>query len=372
MKDVWASPWNAFNSSKILMHRKHLEACAKGEFLIPVMADIDPSGRCNYSCKWCNATGIINNKRKDLPEEHWLKLADFLAVWGSDKPEGGIKSICVSGGGSPFMNPATPALLERLYDNKIETGVITNGSLLTDKTINILAKTCRWVGFSMDASTVETFNKIKGLKDHEMFNRVCDNLKKLAMIVRDNNLNNGICFKFLMSPENYTEIYSSAVLAKSLGVHDFHVRPVGYLGIEALKDTPLIYTPEMLADIDKQLEEAFKLQDSSFNVYGIRHKFRPDLQPMKNFSKCWAIPLLPTFGADGNVYYCFDIRGRKDTVMCQHSPDVTEIASFWNSQKHKDMVNNFDVNSCTRCTFSVYNEVVEKVFIQDNMYRNFI
>ena len=371
MSKEWASNWNPFNSSKILLHKDRLEACAKGDFLTPVMADIDPSGRCQMQCPHCNAYNIIDNKRKDLPEEHWLHLADFLSVWGSEKPEGSIKSVCVSGGGEPFMNKATPALLERLHDNKIEIGVISNGELWYDNDINILAKTCRWVGISMDAAYTDTYSVLKGI-DGNRFNKVCENVKKLASTVRTNNLQNGICFKFLLGMDNYKEIYQAAVLAKSLGVHDFHVRPVGYMGIEPLKDRKLEYTPEMLRIIDEQMSDAFTLQDSTFNVYGIRHKFKPDMQPMKNFSRCWAIPLLPTFGADGNVYYCFDIRGRKDTVMCTHSPDVTEIASFWNSQKHKDMVKNFDVNSCTRCTFSVFNEVVEKVFINDNMYRNFI
>jgi organic radical activating enzyme len=156
----WANP---FNSMRILLWRKHLEACAKGHFLTPMMADIDPSGHCNYNCYFCNASNIIDNKRKDLPEEHWLKLADFLAKWGSDTEEGPIKSFCVAGGGEPFMNPATPALLERIYENGAETGVITNGSLLNHSKIELLSRVTRWTGFSMDAATKETYNKLKAL-----------------------------------------------------------------------------------------------------------------------------------------------------------------------------------------------------------------
>jgi MoaA/NifB/PqqE/SkfB family radical SAM enzyme len=223
----------------------------------------------------------------------------------------------------------------------------------------------------MDASTPETFAKIKNVPT-AMFSRVCYNVARLTKRVEELKVENGICFKFLLTPDNYTEIYSAVKLAKELRVNDFHLRPVGYLGIKPLEGKELIYTDEMLASIDEQMSRAFELEDKNFHVYGIKHKFNPNLQPKKNFSKWWCIPLLPTFSADGNVYYCFDIRGREDTIMCKHNLDVTEISRWWNSEKHKQMVNNFDVNSCTRCTFAIYNEVVEQVFLKDNMYRNFI
>jgi sulfatase maturation enzyme AslB (radical SAM superfamily) len=46
-----------------------------------------------------------------------------------------------------------------MYSNGLQNGLITNGSLLTDQSIDIVAKVCRWVGFSMDAATSKTFNK---------------------------------------------------------------------------------------------------------------------------------------------------------------------------------------------------------------------
>lgn len=366
----WNSPYNPFNSLKILMWKKHLEACAKGEYLIPMMVDIDPSPMCNFSCGHCNANDVIKKELKNLPGDHYLKLADFLINWRKDDYER-IHSSCISGGGESMMNPITPELCEKLNNGGIEVGLITNGSLFNFKNIPQMIKNCRWIGVSMDAATSGTFGKIKGVKG-DIFNKVIENIKLLVKEVEKQNVNNGLCYKFLLTPVNYMEIYDAVKLAKSLGVHDFHLRPVGYEGVSKLKGQSLEYTSEMLDIINKQMDEAMNLETDEFKVYGIRHKFTPNFQPKKNFSKCWTIPLLPTFGADGIVHYCFDIRARKGTEMCKHYPDVTEISRFWNSQKHKDMVNNFDVRSCTKCTFSQYNEVVEKVFIQDNMYRNFI
>jgi len=369
MSDYWNSPFNPFNSQKILLWRKYLEHCARYNYLVPPMVDIDPSKACNYKCPHCNAWQIIeNNKDSNLSEKHLIKLADFLRDWRQEGRKERVLSCCVSGGGEPLLNPAIYNFIERLVNNGIETGLITNGSLLTKKEdIELIAKHCSWVGFSMDASTKETYAKVKGISS-DIFTLVCENLQKLAKQAREKSSINRVCFKFLLTPDNYTEIYEAVKLAKSLGVHDFHLRPVGISGIKAIQG--ILFTPEMLKSIDKQMAEAMKLQTKDFNVFGIKHKFTPNFMPKKEFSKCWCIPMLPTFSADGNVYYCFDLRGRKDLVMCKHF----EIEEFWNTQKHKNMVKNFDVHKdCpVRCTFSTYNQAVEEVIIKDNMYRNFL
>ena len=37
-----------------------------------------------------------------------------------------------------------------------------------------------------------------------------------------------VAYKYLMQPLNALEIYDAAKLAKSIGVNDFHLRPVGW------------------------------------------------------------------------------------------------------------------------------------------------
>ena len=57
----WTDQFNPFNSMKFLMWRKHLEHCAKDNYLQPVTVDTDPSNKCNYKCIWCNAYDMIKN-----------------------------------------------------------------------------------------------------------------------------------------------------------------------------------------------------------------------------------------------------------------------------------------------------------------------
>lgn len=363
----WSSPYNPFNSLGCLVFSKQFEAIAKQDFLPPVMVDIDVSNLCNLNCYWCNSLTIRKKSQDLISTSHLLKIADFIKEWG-------CISACVAGGGEPMMNPGFVDLLYRLHDNGIKIGVITNGTLMGKKEIRAIAETCRWCGISVDAGTASTYSKQKvrsGVEDF-IFNTVINNIQSLVRYVNKINSNCSVGFKYLLNPINAHEIYLACKLAKDLGVHDFHLRPVGSENIEAFKDKePLNYT-DVMPIIKQHISEIRDLEDNNFKVYSVSHKFTNDFKKKVNFSRCWALPLLPTFGADGNCHLCFDIRGRDDLIMCRHNPNPEEILKFWNTDKHKKMIADIDITKCPRCTFSAYNEIVEKVFIDDGMCRDFV
>jgi len=360
----WSNPWNPFNSAKVLVWREWLEGCAKLNFLSPISVDTDPSNRCNFDCIWCNAFQYMQGEKHDIPEDHLLRLADFYAEWG-------VYSTCVSGGGEPFMNKGVGSFLLRLKENGIQPGPITNGSLLNDELIDIIARTCRWIGISMDAGTSETYMKVKGIVNKTIFDRVVENICKLTKRVKELNTECDVCYKYLLHPINAKEILQAAELAKSLGVKDFHLRPVGWDNVAKTNGKEGPDFNSIMEEINYQIEKAMSLEDLNFHVYGVRHKFQPNFQRKVNFSKCWAAPLILTFGADGNCHLCFDIRGRKDLILCSHYPDPHEVLKHWNSNRHKDILQSIDVKKCPRCTFGPYNEVIEKVFQRDSMCRFF-
>jgi MoaA/NifB/PqqE/SkfB family radical SAM enzyme len=360
----WTNPYNAFNSMKVLIWRKHLEGIAKQEFLPPVTVDTDPTNKCNYRCIWCNAFDYMSGEKHTLSETHLMKLADFYKEWG-------VYSTCVAGGGEPLLNPGFNSFLERLHQNGIQAGVITNGSMMTDEHIKVIARTCRWCGISMDAGTPETYAAVKGIKDNNFFYKVIENIKKLSKEIKKLGTTCDIAYKFLLHPANAMEIFQAAELAKSIGVKDFHLRPVGWDNLTVTKGKDPIFFDNLMEDINKQIEASMKLENEHFHFYGVRHKFNPQLKRKINFLRCWAPPLLATFGADGKCHLCFDMRGRKDLVLCSHDPDPREILKVWGSQFHKDMIANIDPATCPRCTFGPYNEIIEQVFIKDNMCRFF-
>jgi MoaA/NifB/PqqE/SkfB family radical SAM enzyme len=315
---------------------------------------------------------VVDEGKENMTESHMISLADFLGSWGRDTEEGPVKGVYVTGGGEPLMNKNTMSLIERLSSNKIESAVITNGVFLNDEKIDIIVRNCRWIGISMDAVTSKTYNLMKGLPSQsDIFGKVKESLVKLVKRSEHYGSKCDIGFKFLLHPYNIDEIYEAAKLAREIGVKDFHLRPVRYINFDKIKEGTVDFSSN-LSLINDQFEKVQELNTEKFHVYGVRHKFNTDLTIKKNFSKCRAIPLEPTFAADGKVYLCFDHRGDDRMVLCNHYPDASEISSVWNSDRHKEMVDKIDVSKCPSCTFSSYNEAIEKALIKDNMCVNFL
>ena len=89
-KDIWDSPFNPFNSMKVMLWRQHLEGMATGKLLPPVTVDFDPSNRCNSGCVWCNSLMFRQKNPESMSTEHMIELAKFFGEWG-------VRSACFDG-----------------------------------------------------------------------------------------------------------------------------------------------------------------------------------------------------------------------------------------------------------------------------------
>jgi len=362
-RDNWSTPYNQFNSMKYLMWRDHIEHILKGEFLPPYMVDIDISNKCNFNCIWCNAAGIRRDSPTMLSQAHLFKLADFLKHWG-------VRSACIAGGGEPLTNDAFPFFLDRMHNNGLKTGIITNGSLMNRYDALAVLRSS-WCGFSIDAGKKQTYARIHRVSD-KIFDRVITNIEKLVNLKRKHDSDVEITYKFLLHPWNAGEILDAVELAHDIGCNTFHLRPVCWDNLYGIKHNKSINYDNVINKINEQIKVAQTFEDDNFKFFGIRHKFKPDFSRKVNFKKCLATPLMTTFGADGNVHLCFDCRGRPDWILAKHVPNPEEIVNVWGSDKHKKIIESIDPNKCPRCTFGTLNEIIEKVFIDDEMFKDFL
>jgi len=345
------SKFNSFNSWKGLLYAKWYEAIAAGKFLPPIEASIDPIHSCNLNCKHCNAHRLMTHQK--MPDDHFINLVHFLGKWG-------VKAVCIAGGGEPTLHPKLHEAIVEARISGMEASIITNGVLLRGKLLDTVPL-CRWVGVSVDAATQETFLKLKGV---DKFQTVIGNILRATK-------NSGACdigFKFLISSLNQGEIYDACKLAKELGVHDFHARPMDFhhQGMGEELDGNL---SDINVDlINDQMEQCHELESEDFRVFTVTHKFNPDFTPRKNFSQCFAAPLLIQLCADGKTYFCVDQRQQKEFELGTHYPNPENILNFWGSPRHVDMVlrDHIPERCTTRCTFGAYCEQCEQLVINDN------
>ena len=330
------------------------------QLLPPIEASIDaaPNGACNLRCKWCNAYKYLN-KAPAISDKKFYELHQFLLDWG-------VKAFCEGGLGEPTLRKNLGEVLLLIKKFNRQSSIATNGTLFNDELMDIATSCCRWVGVSVDASNAKTFEKTKG---KNLFNKVINNISKLAKLSRNKKSNCDISYKFLVTPWNYKEIFEACKIAKSLGVRDFYAR-VADLGHQGLGENKLREYNYAVEEIKDLFAKCHSLRDNNFRVFTSVHKFNDDLKPRKNFRQCWAMPLLIQCCPDGNVYACVDQRIQEFYRLGSFLPQPSNILNFWGGEKHWNLTFKEGFKHCScRCTFSFYCEVIEKLFIEEDKDR---
>jgi MoaA/NifB/PqqE/SkfB family radical SAM enzyme len=342
----WSSPYNSFNSYKGLLYKEQFDGIINGKYLPPIEVNIDPCNNCQLNCVWCNAKNIIDREKKVVfTREHLFSTIKNIHEWG-------VKGLCFAGGGEPTL---CPDLADSMYYAErlgLEVAIITNGLFVDDYQTEAIKNTTRWIGISVDAGRRETYKTLKGV---DCLGTVLKNIEKL-------NGAKEVTFKFLIHPLNQHEIYRACQLAKDSGATTFHSRILSerYIGNSGQ------YISE---EINKQLEECHKLEDSGFQVFTIFHKQSGEENRRINFSKCNASPLLCMLEANGDVSVCIDRKGDPKTRLCSHE-NFEELKNMWGSKKHIELLNKIDPSSCKKCTLCIYQELFE-AYKSDKFCMNF-
>jgi len=357
----WSDFYNSFNSYKILTHYDRLKKITEGNFPVPSVVGIDPTNYCNLNCSYCDSQYFRENNPEIMSEKHLLNIVDFISKWG-------VKAACVGGGGEPLSNPATLRLLEALYEKKIEIGLITNGTFLDKEAAKVLNRVARWVGVSLEASNSEDYKLMKGV---DVFEKVRENLKYL------NKTKAGleVTLKYIIHPNNVKNIYSTTKMAKEDGYDAVQIRPVGLENVKDKEGNNIrdSFSMKDVADtINEQLDLARSLETKQFKVFTVKHNFGKNFEKILKFKKCRATPLSGVFSADGKFAICFANRGKEEFLLCDHFPNPENVSKFWGGKKHKEMIEDINPKKCMRCPLNTYNEVIEKVVLEDNMTRNFL
>ena len=363
MTKEWLNRYNPFNSWKALTHSENFEAKLKGTPKPPIVINMDLTNKCNYSCRFFM---FANRKRADstsqtfrgddssLVTDYVLKLPPLWSDWG-------VKAVCLAGGGEPSLHPDCLDFIKQCAFFNLEVGFVTNGYLVNNKDWwKAINESCKFVGFSIDAGNSEDYAKVKGVNP-EQFDKVIDNLR--GIVKTKGNVQVG--YKFLLDQYNQTSIYDAAKIAKWAGCNHFQFRP-------AIDDYK--YSEKEIENVWNQIKKEQKDFDSkNFQVFGVQHKFNFNLSKKHKFKKCRATMLTSTWCANGKVYMCTDTRGNPWAYLLDHYPNPQKVIDYWGSKEHWKKVDkiNFKKN-CDRCTLCQYNEMFEKVFINDCMDRNLI
>ncbi|MDK2949257.1 MAG: hypothetical protein PWQ56_422 [Patescibacteria group bacterium] len=123
--------------------------------------------RCNLECLHCISS--VGNK-KNLDEENSLKIIDILKDWHCEE-------INLTGG-EPLIRNDIFNILKRAKKRKIKTRVLSNGTLINNKNIYQIKSYVDDLGISLDGSSAEFNDKIRGGGSFEKIIKSINLIKK--------------------------------------------------------------------------------------------------------------------------------------------------------------------------------------------------
>jgi MoaA/NifB/PqqE/SkfB family radical SAM enzyme len=354
---------------KALVHGRQFEAILNEQYLPPVVVNLDVSGACQYRCPHCHhrQKQIKSRKMPMLDDRLARTFPGFLANWEIDciKP----RACCIVGSqGDALTWPGLSKLLKDLHFNTIDVGLVSNGYGYDAQTLSYAAHYCKFVGFSMDAGTKETYDLVH-CPPKDGWDTVIGNIEHLTRILNVSGLRNDVGFKFLILPQSWHTLYDACKLAKELGCRYVQIRPAD------LKPEDL-----EIIDIDKvneMIERAIDDFDEPgvFEIAGVRHKFKPDFTRVLP-EYCWLTALTVTITSDGMAWPCVDRRWDEPTLLanCMEG-GWAALRDAWGSARHIQIIHDVinrggEGPDCNiRCSNYGYDKLFKRVFYNDDMDR---
>ncbi|MDD5109203.1 MAG: radical SAM protein [Candidatus Omnitrophica bacterium] len=338
---------------RVLSYHHEAEMLKKGKMPPPRMAILYPTYLCNHRCIGCDYTEL-NETKHSLGETEFMSVIDQLI-------DIGIKGIEFCGGGEPTLNSSLPKVLDRLISSNVSFGILTNGTNLTPELREKLVKYGSYCRVSLESASEKVFNAYKRPVNEKVgFKKVIANLENLIKL-RDEHKKESklqISMKYSIDSNNYKDVVSAVALA-------------GKIKVDSLQFKLVRNMPSELKN--KRILSALLNKIESLRSKYPRVTIIPDFDKTALKINCWLSPLQLVVDPFGNVYICCYYRHRAKE-HCLGNMLKTPLRDIWYSHKHWSKIRNIKKEDCNKydCRFHYYNELMQKLVIDDIGQLNFI
>jgi len=308
---------NSFTAASVfptkLLHKKVIE---DGK-IIPMHAQIIPTNHCNLKCKFCSYADREKNLEIDFNE--LKKSIDVLASRGT-------KALTWTGGGETCLYNNINEALNYAGSKGIQSGMVTNGTLLDKLTHH---NNLTWCRISSSDDRVPAYDKI---------------IKAIA-----NNPQTDWAFSHVVTEK--PDVRKIADLVSFSNEYDFtHIRLV----------SDLLNLDNVLSmdTLRWWLERVFKYhKGKELDFSKVIYQGRKD--SIKGTKDCYISLLKPVIGPEGIFPCCgtnYAIEGiERKPVDEMKMGEIKDLAYILDNQKH------FDGKICDTCYYSEYNSSLKKL-----------
>lgn len=338
---------NAYSHLKAFRHPDVLEGIRQGKPTRLPHVELILADLCQQHCSFCayRIPGYASNQLFD--EKRMMPLDKALEII-ADCAEIGVQAIQFTGGGEPTIYPTFEPVLQWTLSKGLKFSLVSNGVRITPDLASTIVKGS-WVRISLDAAISVTYCKIR--KVHTSHWEKAQTAVQLLRNAKDRlKTDCAIGVGFVVTPENWQEVFAAAELAKKLGADNFRI------SAQFSQEDEKLFAG-FHAECAKLCKQAEGLSDGLFTVYNRFGDRLEDLNSGSPEDKLCGYQFFTTYiGADLSMYRCcgyaYNERGLVGSLKGQRFKD------FWLSQERFDNQMNFDGRGCERCQFRRQNSAL--------------
>lgn len=207
--------YGALELNETQIPHKKIRVAGKDSTISPLTVTVEVTQQCNLRCKHCYLESCPENN-KTMSIENFRQLVSILK-------QNDVVNIELTGG-EFFVNPNAYEILKLSIQNFTKVALLTNGTILDDKVLDLLTRNKDKVVLSISVDSVKAsiHDDFRGLKGAHK--RTCENIKRLT--------DNGIIVRMSssISSINMWEIDKLADLSRRLGTSVFGFNDVESFG----------------------------------------------------------------------------------------------------------------------------------------------
>jgi MoaA/NifB/PqqE/SkfB family radical SAM enzyme len=307
------------DGTKIAWHQDRIRAWERGERIAPITIDMALTRACNYACHYCYAM-LQENDRKDV-------IFNFL----DDCADIGVKGISFVSDGESTISPVFVDATRHGSELGMSMAVGTNGFVLNRRKLEEVLPHLTYLRINISAGERGRYAEIMGVKE-AWFDRVCQNIRDMVEIKKQQNLNVTIGLQMVLMPQYEDQIMPLALLGKELRPDYLVIKHcsdnedgdlgVNYGGYSRLYDT--LHAAEALSD------ESYKVQVKWSKI---------EAEGKRTYQRCYGAPFMIQISGSGLVAPCgmlFNERYKKF-----HIGNIVDerFGDMWRSDRYWEVMN---------------------------------
>lgn len=199
-------------------------------------------------------------------------------IWNAIRPHlPQVRSVDFTGGGEPLLQPNLLDWVREAHAAGCETGILTNGLLLTEsKAAKLLEAGVDWICVSMDGATEELYAQIRIGSNFERVAKNVGNLSRLRV-----GKTPKLMLNFVLMTINFHQVEEIVRLASRLGVDQVNYKQCEVIRGERGKGYGLFAGQETreIHKLKKSLAKARRLA-KKMGIHTTAFSFTPEEQPV--------------------------------------------------------------------------------------------